>query len=300
MKYVEYNLWNGKIYKVSGAPILDTNSSNGIISIEDDPIINEMCTETRALESGFIGNDNKAYNKDGTIHLPKPRKELSEIPIQKNNNITPDVSLVLYTNNKFMEITINYKAVKTWYNHRMKEKFKFANPEVFTFVITKDDKEIITIEKESKEFLGDFQTTVDLSKIKDLNDIKISTFKMFETYSLLVEKNKYFNLDADNSGFSKMSDTTIKYNVSISLTNKENFISIELIDIDNVTVYKSLDFYITGNDPNELHEIISIPIEKLWDEKFFVKEINCSLENKLIWCNNRTINILMNKKVVKI
>ena len=70
MNYVEYNIWTGKIYKVSSTPSLPAMSTMNVIQV-DDPIIKEISADKRSLESAFIGTNKKAYNKNGTIHLTK-------------------------------------------------------------------------------------------------------------------------------------------------------------------------------------------------------------------------------------
>ncbi len=300
MRYVEYNVWNGKIFQVSSVGILPTKSTNTVKQIED-PIIEQMSADKRSLESAFIGLFNKAHDKDGTIHLIKNEKELTKIPIKVEGEF-PDVSLILYTNNKLLEIIINYKAVKTWYNHRMRDRFKFALPFDFNFsILDATGNTLKNIKVPAKSFSNNFQTIVDLNSIDYLDDIQILTNRLFETYSLEFKKNKYFSLTSGDTVFNKATSVDKKnHNIIISKTNDKNKIMLEINKLDVSTIYKSLDFYITGKDPNELHGIIAIPIEDLWNKRSIVKEIKIDLEDKLIWCNNRTISILLNKKVMSI
>jgi len=262
-----------------------------------------MNIDKRSLESGFIGVFNKAYNKDGTIHLIKNEKELTPIPIKKENEIA-DVSLILYTNNKLLEIIINYKGLKTWYNHRMKDKFKFILPFTFTFsILDSKGNEVKNIKVPSKDFLNNFQTTIDLSSIGDLKNIKILTNRLFKDYDLEVKLNKYYTMKSGDTIFKRASTASYDkktHNIIISKTSDENKIMIEVNKIDTSTIYKSLDFYVTGQDPNELHGIISIPIEELWNKKTIFKELDVDINDKFIWCNNKTISIFLNKKIISI
>jgi len=292
MNYVEYNIWTGKIHKVSSLSSFPTKSTMDVIHV-DDPIIKDISDDKRSLESAFIGTNQKAYNKNGTIHLTKVEKEYTELTDGKIN--LPDVSVDLYTNNKLMDITINYSAIKTWYNHRMKE-FRFAKKYKFEFEI--QNKNFIKhIEFFSDDFLETFKTTVDLSDIKDLENIKISTKRLFQNYQLKIKKNKYYNLETNDESFNKAStkpNDKKNYNIIISKTTKKNTITIELIEVDISKIYESLDFYITGKDPNELYEILSIPIEDLWNKKIITIKTKCEIDNKSIWCNSKILNILFN------
>jgi len=302
MSYVEYNVWTGKIHKVSSVSSLPTMSTVNVIEI-NSPIIEEINSDKRSLESAFIGEKHKAYNKDGTIHLPKPEKELTEISKLKEDK-NSDVSLTLYTNNKLLEVTINYKALKTWYNHRMKRNFKFAS--LYTFPLTimdKNNKLIKEIKIPISRFLETFQTTIDLSFIDNLKDKKFLTNRIFQTYYLDIQKNKYYDIGFRDSCFNKVSfdiKNRKKYDIIITKTNEKNTIAIKIIKLDASTIYKSLDFYITENDPNELHEVLSIPIENLWNKKFITSKIKSDLNNKLIWCNNKMLNVLFDSRVINI
>jgi hypothetical protein len=299
MRYVEYDVWTGRIYKVSSMPSLPTKSTMDVIEV-DDPIIQEISDDKRSLESAFIGTDLKAYNKKGTIHLIKQEKEFTELSTEKIGR--PDVTINLYTNNKLMEITIIYSALKTWYNHRMKKDFKFADDYKFEFEL-KNKYATKLIEFSSKKLLETFNTTIDLSSFKDLTDIKVSTKRLFKNYHLNIKKNKYINYDDDDVIFNKVS-TNIndkkKWNIIISKTTTKNVIEFEIVKLNTSIIYKTLDFYITGKDPNELHEILSIPIERLWENKWIQFELKDDLNNKNIWCNVNSLNILLDDKIIKL
>jgi hypothetical protein len=303
MRYVEHNIWSGKIYAVSSEPLLPTRSTNRIIKIED-PVIEDMSDDKISLESGFIGMKEKAYKKDGTIHLITNEDKITKIP-KKQKDEYVDVDVILYTNNKLMEVIINYRAVKTWYNHRMKDKFTFASTFMFVFILTDaEDNEIKRIEITSKSFLNNFQTLIDLSSIENLKDVKVLTRRRFEKYGLQVKLNKYLNASTEDSVFNKAS-TEFKhnrkyYNIIISRINKKNNILIEFHNLNVSKVYRSLDFYITGKDPNELHEILSIPIQELWNKKAIYKELKVDLLNKSVWCNVKELNVFLNRKEIKI
>ena len=301
MNYVEYNVWTGKIYKVSSISSLPTKSDRNVIEV-DDPIIQDISDDKIVIESVFIGTANKAYIRSGIIHLIKREEEYTEILNKKID--LPDVSIILYTNNKLMDITINYSALKTWYNHRMKKDFKFNNNYLFAYMFVNSNNEIIKkIKIPSEKFLETFQATIDLSDIDSLENIKVSTKRMFPKYQLTVKENKYYNTETVNESFNKVisiSGNRKDFNIIISKTNEKNTLLIELNKLDTSKIYKSLDFYITGSDPNELHEILSIPIEKLWNRKFITVKTECEINNKSIWCNSKMLNILLNPKVATI
>jgi len=289
MNYVEYNIWTGKIYKVSSVPSLSTKSNINVIQI-DDPIIKDIINDKRSLESAFIGTNQKAYNKNGTIHLIKIEKEFTKITTKKNNN--PDVTINLYTSNKLMEIIINYSSIKTWYNHRMKKKFKFNKNYLFEFKLND-----VIFKIPSQKFLETFSTTIDLSNIKNLKNIILTTKKLFPNYYLNIQKYKYLKIDENNYSINiKKIDSKRqkeKYDMEIFLIKNGLKIKNNIPNIILNTIYKQLDFYITGKDPNELYDTISIPIEKLWENKEFIFKIKYKLDNKKIWCNNN-IKVLLN------
>ena len=159
------------------------------------------------------------------------------------------------------------------------------------------------IEFSSKKLLETFNTTIDLSSFKDLTDIKVSTKRLFKNYHLNIKKNKYINYDDDDVIFNKVS-TNIndkkKWNIIISKTTTKNVIEFEIVKLNTSIIYKTLDFYITGKDPNELHEILSIPIERLWENKWIQFELKDDLNNKNIWCNVNSLNILLDDKIIKL
>ena len=286
MRYVEYDVWTGCIYRVSSIPSLPTKSTTDVIKV-NDPIIEDMSDDKRSLASAFIGTDLKAYDKNGTIHLPKSEKEFSIISTEKNNK--PDVTINLYTNNKLMEIAINYSALKTWYNHRMKKDFKFAYDYKFEFKL--QNKDIIKhIKFTSKDFLETFETTIDLSDVKDLSNIKILTKRKFPNYFLNIKKNKYIT-STENTNIN-IKKTEIKENLKqiydITIVEGDDNFKIKN-NIPNLIlnkIYKQINFYITGKDPNELYEVITIPIKELWETKKFIFKKNYSMDDKLIWSDN--------------
>ena len=228
-RHVDFCKWTGRIYRVSSIP----SETKDLITLKmDDDIIQEMYNDSRSLESAFVGfnikkNIYEACNIDGTIYLPVQEENLTEISTLKLNE-NSDVSITLYTNNKLLEVIINYRAVKTWYNHRMRNNFKFAFDYNFLFEIVNEKNELLkSISIPSKKFLTGFNTRIDLSDIKDLNNIKIFTKRIFKTYHLDIQKNKYFTLGPsdDDITFSRAETKSIdrkKYNIVISKTTKKN------------------------------------------------------------------------------
>ncbi len=306
--FVSWDKWTGKLFRIASSPTINTIHKSAVIN---NDIIDDIIKDKRSLESCFVGIDpiTKKYNvfdKNGTIYLPPSEKQFTEIKIGDNKEA--DVSLELYKNNKLLEVTINYRAVKTWYNHRMKDRFSFAKDYYFIFeIIDKKDNSLIKqIKLSSDRLLETFHTTIDLSDIKKLDNIKILTKRLFQTYNLKIENNKYYSKN-DNSkiNFTKV-DTkkkNIKYDIIINLTNIENTIMI-MNNINNLNIskiYNNLEFYITGKDPNELHDILSIPVQTLHDKKHILIKLKCNIDDKMLWSYGDNIKVLFNKKkVIKI
>jgi len=305
-KYVDFSKWTGKIYRVSSVP--SDNSIHTTIEMRDN-IIQDIHDDKRSLESAYIGFDSmsnlyKAYNKTGTIHFPKPESNFIEISTDEKN---PDISLILYTNNKLLEIFINYKAVRSWYNHRMKDGFNFASGTSFIFEIRskKSDELLKTINIKPSEFLENFECKVDLVNINNLNDIKILTKRIVEVYNLEIQANKYIKVkNNDNFQLNKI-DTGFKniqaYDLVIYRTNIKNILYIKN-NIENLNikeVYKDINLYVTGSDPNKLYEILCIPLIELWNKNFLTIEFKSDLVGKIIWCE-KILKILFNEKVIEL
>jgi len=303
--YVKFNKWTGKIYQVSSSSISETDPNCIYIDL-NTKIIQDIFADKRSLESSYISyiqDEDKytTYTKTGVIYLFPPEKFFTEVKTKKMD--APDINLTLYTNNKLLDIEVTLNGVKTWYNHRQGKDFLFAfNPEFIFQILNKQNKIIKTITLKSHVFLENFKTTVDLSDIDNLQNVKIKTMRLLKNYFLKIKKYKYFKEDEVNSknNFSKVDlEKKIEiYDLMIFRTNVENTILVKN-NIDKI--YKELSFYVTGKEPNELYDIVTIPVKELWDKKTILIKLKYGLENKILWKSNSKITVLFNnKKVIEI
>lgn len=311
--YVKFNKWNGKIFQVSSSPIPKTDPNCVYINI-NTKIIQDIFSDKRSLESSYISylpetDEYVTYTKTGVIYLFPPEKFFTEIQSVKKEETAPDVNLTLYTNNKLLDIEITLNGIKTWYNHRQGKDFLFAfNPEFIFQIVGTKNKVIKTITLKSHVFLENFKHTVDLSDVVDnLNNIKIKTLRYFKNYYLETKQFKYFDEnDPDKKSNFNKADFKKKYenyDVTIHRTSVKNTVLIK----NNInkeiltTLYKELNFYITGKDPNELYDILSIPIKQLWEKKNIILELKYEIKDKLLWINTPNVTVYFNnQKVINI
>lgn len=300
--FISYDRWTGKIFRISNKkPLFDKNP----ILETSEPLAIDIYMGKKHMDNYSVAYDfelgiYELQQKSGTIYLSKPEEYFSEVYEHEDSN--SDIIVKLYTNNKLLEIMINYNAVKNWYNHRMKS-FKFSRGSSFIFRIEDDDGNTLkTLTIYPKEFLETFQTTIDLSDIDKLDNIKILTKRIFKSYSFVKTKNKYYLKNSKSPFYFYQIDNKPVYkkiyDIIILRTTKPNtyIIKNNIKNPNSVSIYKSLDFYITGRDPNELHGILSIDISELWGKEVFRKKISSETKNKIIWCNNSSVNVLFNSE----
>ena len=297
--YISYDKWNGKIYKISKSEF--ESEYHNIIKLSDD-LIQDINQDKISIESVFVAN-NKLHKKDSTIYFPKKEELETEINIVENG--LSDINLELYKENKLLDIKINIRSLRTWYNHRMEDRFSFGNQDPLIFIFKKDNKIIKELTIPIDNFLETFQTTVDLSDIKNLDKIKIYTNRVVPKYQLIIYLNKYYEVKTkETHSYKKIDYNEIKenYDMIIFKTNKPNVLYIKnnIKNPNEKKIFKDLELYITGTDPNEIHSTIHISLKKIWKKERFMAVYNCNLENKIFYCNNKYIRVLYNHKEVQV
>lgn len=290
--FIEYNK-TGRICRISKTEFSHIRDTYLVMKTDSD-LIKDIVNDKLAMDSVFVW-ENEILKKDGTIYLPKAEDEYTDIEESKNIMSIADIKLELYTENKLIDITINKMSLSLWYNHKMKD-FRFGTNEPLYFIIKKDKKILKKLIIPINNFLNDFKTTIDLTNIDNIEDITISSKKIFQKYILikkaiktLVSKKLYNVLNNPNDA-----------NIEIEQVNSELLIKSTIKNPNKHKIFDDIHIYLTADDPNILYKNICIPLRDLWFNKEYKVKFEYNIEDIKIFCNLNNIKIkVKNEEITK-
>ena len=267
--YVSFDS-TGKITKISST---SSNENNEIYT--NDININKISKDSLSIDSVYIYK-NEVFLKDGTICFPDPENKFTKIPEIDNANIT----LTLFKKNKLLQIDINYSAVRTWYNRKMKF-FSFKDNELIFEIISKGKTKEFKVPL--KKFGNTFSTIIKLPEIEDINDVIFKTKKITETYNLKILDERYLKKENKNIEFTSSSSK----NPDIEVQQKGKILNVNIKNnnILEKSEYNNIEFYITSLNKNKIYDKIILKTNDIEKNKKFSFKINYQLHNKQIFCD---------------
>jgi len=267
--YVSFDS-TGKITKISST---SSNENNEIYT--NDININKISKDSLSIDSVYIYK-NEVFLKDGTICFPDPENKFTKIPEIDNANIT----LTLFKKNKLLQIDINYSAVRTWYNRKMKF-FNFKDNDLIFKIISKGKTKEFKVPL--KKFGNTFSTIIKLPEIEDINDVIFKTKKITETYNLKILDERYLKKENKNIEFTSSSSK----NPDIEVQQKGKILNVNIKNnnILEKSEYNNIEFYITSLNKNKIYDKIILKTNDIEKNKKFSFKINYQLHNKQIFCD---------------
>lgn len=281
--HVYYDEWSGNILSITRAQKPEISQP---FIVTEDPVAGEL----------LMGKLNpKKYTvaelADGPALIPKQdastiRKEeyrlslIPRIPI----NSEADINIVLYVEDWVMEVNISEDTMYNLTGSRFARKFSDSENTKLSFYFIAENNPfrlLDTVEVDLLELFNNGYILLDLSELKTvigLGEVRVLTKRMFKNYGLKVKQN-YVNIDHRSRKSLKRYSVKLRppsYQKStlftIQKTNTGWNIKSNFDNPEEHRIYKDLKIFITGEEPTELLQTITVPYGYIGKEQIYFFE----------------------------
>lgn len=284
--YVYFDEWTGNITSITGKkrdditdPFLKTS----------DPVAVQLMKgikNTRKYVVADLVDGYKLVEKKDYLRIKQAENYLSKIPIIKPT-INKDVNVVLYLSDYKVEVNVStdlvYQLTGKINSSEVKIQKDKKYEKLVLYVIEKNNpmRLLETIEIDPVELIEKGYMLYDFSNLRNtiaLGDIDILTRRIFKSYGLKIKQNYVtvdYGLAQNNKRFhTRVSDNTTKEfaTFSVSQSTQGWIIRSNFNDPHEYKIYKDVNMFLTGKNPNILLDTITVPFEKIgYNQEYIVK-----------------------------
>jgi len=284
--YVYFNEWTGNITVISGKsrddikdPYLKTN----------DPVVADLMKGIKNTKKYIVADlvdGYKLVEKKNYIRIKQAENYLSKIPFVKPT-VNKDVNIILYLSDYKVEINVStdlvYQLTGKINSSEVKIQKDKTYEKITLYIIEKNNplRLLETIEIDPIELIQKGYILYDFSNLRNtiaLGDIDILTRRIFKSYGLKIKQN-YVTVDYGLAQNNKRFHTYVKDSTaeefatfSVSPSTQGWIIRSNFNDPHDYKIYKDINMFLTGNNPNILLDRISIPYDSIGrNQEYIVK-----------------------------
>lgn len=283
--YVYYDEWSGDIKNISGKR---RKSQDLYIVTEDstasDIMMGILSPKNYLVIDGVDGTH--IVSKSAALQIKKAEDNLSKIPVV-SAALDNDINVIFYLDSWKMEVNISqdtmYKLTGKRFNRKFTKEQNVNNSELDLYLIKHNNPTVLLDTKriDPIELINNGFIMFDMSHLQTkiaLGDIDVLTRRVFKTYGLKIKQN-YVSIDYHTRKSHRRvhsdiltSQTKSWSTFSVSPSTGGWIIRSNFEDPIEQKIYRDLNIFLTGQNPNELKGKIKIPFEKIgWNQEFLLK-----------------------------
>lgn len=282
--YVYYDEWSGEIKNISGK----SRKSQDLYIVTEDSIAAEIMMGILSPKNYVVidsADGTHIIHRSAALQIKKAEDNLSKIPLM-TTALDNDINVIFYLDSWKMEVNISqdtmYKLTGKRFNQKFTKEQNVNNSALDLYLIKHNNPMFLVDVKriDPIELMNNGFTMFDMSHLQTkigLGDIDVLTRRVFKTYGLKIKQN-YVTVDYHtrkshrrvHSGIS--GDNKIWSTFSVSPSTGGWIVRSNFEDPIEQKIYRDLDIFLTGQNPNELKGKIKIPFEKIgWNQEFLLK-----------------------------
>ena len=281
--YVYFDEWSGEITNITNKA---KRSDDPYIITEDKTAADLMMgllNPKKFLVSDITG-EYVLVPKSDHINLRKAEEILSKVP-DVPLTVDSDINIIVYINSWIMEVNINqdtmFRLTGRRFNRKFKKEDNVSGSELDLYIIKHNNPHYLidTIKIDPIELMNNGYIIFDMSHLKNvcgLGEIDVLTKRVFKSYGLKTKQN-YVNVDYHTRKSHRRINTIItntdKWTTfTISPSTEGWIIKSNFDDPNEQKIYRDLNIYLVGDDPNYLHDRIKIPYSHIgWQQEYIAE-----------------------------
>lgn len=279
--HVYYDEWTGEVknvtskFKKSEYPnfVTDDNTAAEIMM----GIINPKNFLVLDTPSGT-----HIVHKDSALKIKKAEEVLSKIKVVPTT-VDSDINIIFYLDSWKLEVNINqdtlYKLTGKRFNKKFSKSDNKENTELDLYLIKHNNPLILidTLKIDPIELINNGFMIFDMSHLITkigLGDIDVLTRRIFKSYGLKIKQNyvttDYHTRKSHKRVHADILDTTMWSTFTVSPSTEGWIIRSNFDNPHDQKIYRDLNIFLTGQNPNELKDKIKIPYEKIGQKQEFL------------------------------
>lgn len=284
--YVYFDEWSGEISAISNKireelkdPYMNTTDS--VVMDLMKGIKNTKKYFVADLVDGF-----KIVEKTNYLKIKQAENYLSKLPKVKTT-VNKDLNVVLYLTDYKIEVNVStdlvYQLTGKVNSNEVKIQRDSDYEKIILYIIEKNNplKLLETIEIDPVELIEQGYILYDFSNLRNtvaLADVEVLTRRIFKSYGLKIKQNYVtvdYGLAQNNKRFhTRVSNRTTEEfaTFSVSPSTQGWIIRSNFNNPHEYKIYKDINMFLTGNNPNILLDSITIPFSSIGrNQEYIVK-----------------------------
>ena len=284
--YVYFNEWSGEINAISNKvreelqdPYLKTT----------DPVVMDLMKGVKNTKKYVVADlvdGFKLVEKTNYLRIKQAENYLSKVP-QIKSTTNKDLNVVLYLSDYKVEVNVSTDLVYQLTGKVNSSQVKIQRDNVYEkivlYIIEKNNplRLLETVEIDPVDLMERGYMLFDFSNLRNtiaLADVEVLTRRVFKSYGLKIKQN-YVTLDYGLVQNNKRFHTRVKDNTteefatfSVSPSTQGWIIRSNFNNPHEYKIYKNINMFLTGNNPNILLDSITIPYDKIgYNQEYIVK-----------------------------
>ena len=284
--YVYFDEWTGEINAISSKireELQDTYLRT------TDPVVMDLMKgvkNTRKYVVADLVDGFKLVEKKNYLRIKQAENYLSKIP-QVKSTVNRDLNVVLYLSDYKAEVNVStdliYQLTGKVNSSEVKIRRDNDYEEIVLYIIEKNNplRLLETIKINPIELIEKGYILFDFSNLRNtiaLADIEVLTRRIFKSYGLKIKQNYVtvdYGLAQNNKRFhTRVKDSTTEEfaTFSVSPSTQGWIIRSNFNNPHEYKIYKDINMFLTGNNPNILLDSINIPFDKIgYNQEYIVK-----------------------------
>jgi len=284
--YVYFDEWSGEITAISNKvreqlhdPYLKTT----------DPVVMDLMKGVKNTKKYVVADlvdGFKLVEKKNYLRIKQAENYLSKLPKVKPT-VNKDLNVVLYLSDYKVEVNVStdliYQLTGKVNSSEVKIQRDNAYEKIVLYIVEKNNpiRLLETIEIDPVDLIEKGYILFDFSNLRNtiaLADIDVLTRRIFRSYGLKIKQN-YVTVDYGLAQNNKRFHTRINKDASddfstfsVSLSTQGWIIRSNFNDPHEHKIYKDINMFLTGNNPNILLDSITIPFTSIgYNQEYIVK-----------------------------
>lgn len=284
--YVYFDEWSGNITAISNKvreelkdPYLDTT----------DPVVADLMKgikNTKKYVVADLVDGFKLVEKKNYLRIKQAENYLSKLS-QVKTTVNKDLNVVLYLTDYKVEVNVStdlvYQLTGKVNASEIKIQRDSSYEKIVLYIVEKNNplRLLETIEIDPIDLIEKGYILFDFFNLRNtiaLADVDILTRRIFKSYGLKIKQNYVtvdYGLAQNNKRFHTRVNTSTTEEFAtftVSPSTQGWIIKSNFIDPHEHKIYKDVNMFLTGNNPNMLLDSIIIPFDKIgYNQEHIVK-----------------------------
>lgn len=284
--YVYFDEWSGEISAISNKvreelqdPYLRTT----------DPVVMDLMKGVKNTKKYVVADlveGFKLVEKKNYLRIKQAENHLSKLP-QVKTTINKDLNVILYLSDYKVEVNVStdlvYQLTGKVNSSEVKIQRDNAYEKIVLYIVEKNNplRLLETIEIDPIDLIEKGYILFDFSNLRNITalaDVDVLTRRIFRSYGLKIKQN-YVTVDYGLAQNNKRFHSAVKGSTvpdfatfSVSSSTQGWIIRSNFTDPHEHKIYKDINMFLTGNNPNILLDSITIPFASIGhNQEYIVK-----------------------------